>query len=95
MPVSRLLQWQDCPPGGGQPCIGFGLFRLGSTNRADVRAGTAIDAGSLFDYILRVAGRDAAHRAFRFAGTTVDAVVIDYVCHDFLPSTFYSYHDVD
>jgi hypothetical protein len=57
------------------------LLGVGGANRADTRASAAVDAGVFVDDVLRVSGRDAADRAFRFASTTVDAIVVDYVCH--------------
>jgi hypothetical protein len=53
------------------------LFRLRGADRAHIFACAAIDAGTLVDDVLGIAGRYAADRAFRFTGTAVDAVVVD------------------
>lgn len=57
------------------------LLGVGSGNRTDTRAGTAIDAGVFVDDVFRVTGGDAAYRAFRFTSATIDAIVVDKVCH--------------
>ena len=52
-----------------------------SAYRADIRAGTALEAGICIDNILSVSHRDCIDRTFRCAGAAADALVTDNICH--------------
>ena len=61
--------------------VGFGLLRFGSSDRAGLSAGSAIDAKIRVDDVLAVAFADAADRTDVCTGAAHHTVVIDNMCH--------------
>jgi len=63
-----------------------------SVYRANILASAAVNTGGGVDYILAVSFGDAVNWALRFTCAAVDAVVVNYICHDFiLLFVIYSY----
>jgi len=62
---------------------------LGCAGGADIRARAAILAFGRVDYKQAVDFRNRAFRAFRFAGSALNAFISDYVSHPLILSTIF------